>query len=107
MVDVSNPMTVGCRAVESMTKRIVATLAALAIALTGVAWSGCGGSDAEDEAQDQIDQVQEQVKKETEDAGEEAQEQIDKAQEQVEKKTEDAGEEAQEQIDKAQKQAGY
>ena len=85
MVDVSNPMTVGCRAVESMTKRIVATLAALAIALTGVAWSGCGGSDAEDEAQDQIDQVQEQVDKATENAPEEAQEGIDKAQEEIDK----------------------
>jgi hypothetical protein len=84
-VDVSNPMTVGCRAVESMTKRIVATLAALAIALTGVAWGGCGGSDAEDEAQDQIDQVQEQVDKATENAPEQAQEGIDKAQQEVDK----------------------
>jgi uncharacterized FlaG/YvyC family protein len=88
-----------------MRNRIVAAIAALTIGLTGAAWSGCGGDD--DEAQDQVDEIQEQVEKKTEDAGEEAQEQIDKAQEQVEKKTEDAGEEAQEQIDKAQKQAGY
>jgi uncharacterized protein YdgA (DUF945 family) len=71
--------------VESMTKRIVATLAVLAIAITGVAWSGCGGSDAEDEAQDQIDQVQEQVDKATENAPGEAQEGIDKAQEEIDK----------------------
>ena len=84
-VDVSNPRTVVCRAVESMTKRIVATLAVLAIAITGVAWSGCGGSDAEDEAEDQIDQVQEQVDKATENAPGEAQKGIDKAQEEIDK----------------------
>jgi hypothetical protein len=66
-----------------MRSRIVAALAALSIALTGAAWSGCGGG--EDEADEQIDKVQKQVDEATEDAGSEAQEGIDKAQEKINK----------------------
>jgi len=72
-----------------MRSRIVAAIAALSIAITGAAWSGCGGSD--DEAQEKVDEVQKQVDEATEGASEEAQEQIDKAQEKIDKAQEKAG----------------
>jgi hypothetical protein len=70
-----------------MRSRIVAAIAALSIALTGAAWSGCGGGD--DEADDQIDQVQEQVDEATEDAPDEAQEGIDEAQDKIDQAQDD------------------
>ena len=48
-------------------RRGLTAVAVLAVAATGVVWSGCGDS-AEDEAQEAVDNAQEQVEQATDDA---------------------------------------
>jgi hypothetical protein len=73
-------------------RRAMAGVAVLAIAGTGVAWSGCGGDD-EDEIRDEVDQAVDEIQQQAEEAGEEVGGQAEELQEQAE-----------EQIDKGQKE---
>lgn len=91
--------------------RLLGLLAALTIALTGLAWTGCGddennndsqqversAEDAQGEGEEALDDVQQEV----EGAGEEAQEKAEEAGDEAQKRLDDAKEEGEEKLDEA------
>ncbi len=83
----------------SWRSRPAAIVAAASIAIAGVAWSGCGGEDEADEAQEQLEDALNDVDLSEEDLQElsdDAQEQLENAQDLSEEELEQLQEEAQE-----------
>lgn len=77
-------------------KRASAALVALAITLTGVAWSGCGDDDSAttDEAREGIEQRADEAQQRAEEGVEEAEEGLNEAKEEAQRKIDEAEEQA-------------
>ena len=112
-VDVSNRELKGMPA----RRRGVAFAACLAIGVTGVAWSGCGGSSDEtksvegrfekglEEAKKGVEKGVEEAKKGLKGSGAEARKSLEKAKEEAQKGIEKGKEEAKKGVEEAEKQA--
>lgn len=87
-------------------RRLPALLAALAIAVTGVAWAGCGSDDGNSSsAQEGIEKGLEEAKQGVEKGAEEVEEGLSKAKEEAKKGVEKGKEEAQKGIEKGKEEA--
>lgn len=75
---------------SSTGRRVTTVFAALAIGLAGVAWTGCGGDSAEDQAGEVLDDAQNAIDDAQKNAPGEAQDAIDDAQQQAEDAYDDA-----------------
>jgi gas vesicle protein len=84
----------------TLRRRILAGGAALALAATGAAWSGCGEDDVSD-ATDEIDQAVDDANEQADELSQEAQDQVDEATQQAEEEID----QAQEEIDQVQEDA--
>jgi gas vesicle protein len=83
--------------------RLWAVLAALAIALGGIAWTGCGDDNKNDG--EQVERGAEDAQTEGEGAAEDAQSEGEEALDDAQKQAEEAGDEAQGRLDDAKNEA--
>lgn len=79
--------------------RLLTLLAALAIALTGIAWTGCGDDSGNDGGQ--VERGAEDVQSEGEGAAEDAQGEGEEALDDAQQQAEETGDDAQERLDEA------